>query len=97
MRQRGSGPEGVEKKFTIAFSAGDGRVDDVEVCAADFLDAGADAVDGELMGGGIADDAAFADVLAAGFKLRFDEDDGFEGQSDSVGRVPTLADIGRSA
>ncbi len=29
------------------------------------------------MSGGIADDAAFADVLAAGFELGFDEEDGF--------------------
>ena len=39
-------------------------------------EAACDAVDGELVGGGVADDAAFADVLAAGFELGLDEDDG---------------------
>ena len=33
-------------------------------------------MDGELVGGGVADDAAFADVLAASFKLGLDQDDG---------------------
>ena len=78
VRQRGSGPEGVEEEFVIAFSAGDGRVDDFEFGAADLLDAGADAIDGELMGSGVADDAAFADAFAAGFELRLDENDGFD-------------------
>ena len=40
-------------------------------------DAVADAVDGDLAGVGVADDSALADVLAAGFELRLDEDDGF--------------------
>ena len=46
--------------------------------AAVFFDTGADAIDGELVGGGIANDSTFADVLAAGFELRLDEEDGFE-------------------
>ena len=41
------------------------------------MDGGLDAVDGELVGGGVAHNATFADVLAAGFKLGLDEDDGF--------------------
>ena len=39
-------------------------------------DAVADALDGGLAGFGVADDAALADVAAAGFELRLDEDDG---------------------
>ena len=42
-----------------------------------FGDAVADAFDGLLAGFGVADDAAFADVAAAGFELGLDEDDGF--------------------
>src|ERR1700691_2131664 len=92
---KGLGPDGVEEEFAIAFSAGDGRVDDVDLRAADLLDAGADAVDGELTGGGIAHDAAFADALAAGFELGFDEDDGFDGRmSDGVGRVSDICPSG---
>jgi RNA polymerase sigma-70 factor, ECF subfamily len=68
----------VQEKFAVAFGAVDRRVDDFDGCAADFGDAGADAVNGELVRGGVADDASLADVLAAGFKLRLDEDDGFE-------------------
>ena len=41
------------------------------------MDGGLDAVDGELVGGGVSDDAAFAYVLAAGFELGLDEEDGF--------------------
>ena len=36
---------------------------------------GGDTVDGELAGRGIADDAALANVLATGFKLRLDQED----------------------
>ena len=39
-------------------------------------DTGANAVDGGLAGVGVANDAAFADVSAAGFELGFDEDHG---------------------
>ena len=45
--------------------------------AAEFVYAVADPVDGLLAGFGVADDAAFAYVEAAGFELGFDEDDGF--------------------
>ena len=51
-------------------------------CAAQLCDAGPDAVDGELVGGGIAHDAALADVLAAGFELRLDEEDGFDSRAE---------------
>ncbi len=40
------------------------------------LDPGLDAVAGALVGGGVADDAAGADVFAGEFELGFDEDDG---------------------
>ena len=63
----------MEEKFAIAFGAGDGGVDDVEVAATEFGGAGADAIDGQLVRGGVADDAAFADALAAGFELGLDE------------------------
>ena len=39
-------------------------------------DGGVDAVDGELTGGGVADDASLADGFAACFELGLDEDDG---------------------
>ena len=45
--------------------------------AAVFYRAGADSVDGQLAGFGVADDAAFAYVETAGFELGFDEDDCF--------------------
>lgn len=67
----------MEQEFAIAFGACDGGIDNFDASTAEFLNAGADAIDGELVGCGIAHDAAFADVLAASFKLRFDEDDGF--------------------
>jgi hypothetical protein len=68
----------VQQEFAIAFSTGDGRVGRVDAYAADLFDAGADAVDGELMSGRVAHDAAFADALTAGFELRLDEYDGFQ-------------------
>lgn len=61
----------------IALHAEDWRVDEIEVDAVLFKDTLADALDGGLAGVGIADDAAFADVGAACFELRFDEDDDF--------------------
>ena len=42
-----------------------------------FEDTVADALDGGLTGVGVADDATFADVGAAGLELRLDENDGF--------------------
>ncbi len=66
----------VEEELAVAFHAEDGGVDEVEGVAAEVADGGLDAVHGELVRGGVADDAAFADVLAAGFKLRLDEEDG---------------------
>ena len=61
----------------VAFHAVDGGVDDFDAGAVLFGYALADALDGLLAGFGVADDAAFADVAAAGFELRLDEDDGF--------------------
>ncbi len=69
----------MEEELAIAFGAGDRGVDDVDVLGGEFGDTGADAVDGKLVGRGIADDAAFADAFAAGFELGLDENDGFEG------------------
>ena len=70
----GSGEAGVEEELAVAFHAEDGGVDEGEGLAAEGSDGVLDAVDGELVGGGVADDAAFADVLAAGFKLGLDEE-----------------------
>jgi hypothetical protein len=67
----------MEEELAVAFHTEEGRVDEIEGLAAEIADGGLDAVDGELAGGGVADNAAFADVLAAGFELGLDEDDGF--------------------
>ncbi len=60
----------------VPFHAVDGGVDDFELGGVEFGGAGADAIDGEGAGGGIADDAAFADVEASGLELGLDEEDG---------------------
>ena len=72
-----SGEAGVEEELAIAFHAEDGRVDESQGFAAQCADGVFYAVDGELVGGGVADDAAFAYVLAPGFELGLDEEDGF--------------------
>jgi len=61
----------------VALHAVDGGVDDFDGGAALFGRAFADAEDCLFAGFGVADDAALADVLAAGFELGLDEDDGF--------------------
>jgi hypothetical protein len=68
---------GVKKVFVVAFHALYWGVDDFDVGAVKVEDTIANALDGLLAGCGIADDAAFADVLTAGFELGLDEDDGF--------------------
>ena len=73
----GSGEAGMEEELAVAFHAKDGRIDEGEGLAAEGADGVFYAMDGELVGGGVADDAAFAYVLAAGFELRLDEEDGF--------------------
>jgi len=67
----------VEEELAVAFHAEDGRIDEVEGLAAQLVDGGFDAVDGELVGGWVPDDASFADVLATGLELGFDEENGF--------------------
>ena len=67
----------------VAFHAENGRVGEVEAGGAEIAGGGGDAVDGDLAGSGISNNAAFADVLAAGFELGLDEDDG--------GAVPEIA------
>ncbi len=76
----------MEEEFAVAFHAEDGGVDEGEGLAAEGPDGVLDAVDGELVGGGVSDDAAFADVLATGFELGLDEEDGVA--------VPVLASGG---
>src|SRR5271165_1311848 len=65
----------------IAFGPMDGRSHDFDCGPADFCHAGADAVDGQAVCRRIADDSPLANMLATRLKLRFDEDDGFEGVS----------------
>jgi hypothetical protein len=72
-------PYRAEEEFAIACGSGDGGVDDFDVGGSGLSDTVPNAVDGELVGGGVTHDAAFADALTACFKLGFDEDDGFEG------------------
>jgi hypothetical protein len=72
-------PQRVKEEFAIAFGAGDGGVDDIDAGAVEFFDAGADAINGELVGRGVAHDASFADAVAADFELWLDEDDSFKG------------------
>ena len=67
----------MEEELAVAFHAEDGRIDEVEGLAAQLVDGGFDAVDGELVGGWVPDDASFADVLATGLELGFDEENGF--------------------
>ena len=76
----------MEEVLVVPLHAEDRRVDEVDGGALLLDDAVADAFDGGLTGVGIADDASFADVGAAGFELRLDEDDG--------GALPRL--IGRA-
>src|SRR5437879_10277727 len=73
---RGLPEAGVQEVLVIALHAVDGGVDDLERGCAEAARGLADAVDGELAGAGVADDAALADVLAPGFELGLDEDDG---------------------
>jgi len=61
----------------VSFHALNGGVDDFDVGAVLLKDAVADALDGGLAGIGVADDAAFADVLTASFELGLDENDSF--------------------
>ena len=61
----------------VALHAVDGGVDDFDGGAVLLEDTVADALDGGLSGVGVANDAALADVFAAGFELGLDEDDGF--------------------
>jgi hypothetical protein len=67
----------VEKKLAIPFHSKDGRVDEVESLTSERADGVFDAMDGELVGCGVADDASLADVLATGLELGLDEDHGF--------------------
>jgi hypothetical protein len=66
----------MEEIFLVAFHTEDGGVDDLEVRAVEFGYAVFYALDRGPPGGGVADDASFADVGATGFELRLDEDDG---------------------
>lgn len=79
-------PVGVEEELAIAFHTEDWGVDDAEDVALEGLDGCGYAVDCELMGGGIAHDSSLADVLAAGFELRLDEQNGGAVPSGLLGR-----------
>jgi len=65
---------GVEKKFQIAFGAGEVaglNAEQVEICG---VGGGLHAFDGFLVQGFVFDDSAFADFAALQFELGFDED-----------------------
>jgi hypothetical protein len=66
----------MEKILVVALHAEDRRVDEVERGAVLLDDRFANAFDGGLASVGVAHDAAFADVGAASFELRLDENDG---------------------
>lgn len=86
IRRCSLGEAGVEEKLAVAFHAQDGRVDESKGLAAEVADGGFYAVDGQLVGGGVSDDAAFAYVLAPGFELGLDQEDGFTLPMDVCGR-----------
>ena len=67
----------MEEELTVAFHAEDGRVDESEGLAAEVADGRLYAVNSQLVGSGIADDAALAYVLAAGFELRLYQENSF--------------------
>jgi hypothetical protein len=67
---------GPEQVLVVALHAVNGRVNDVGVMAIQSENGVVNAVDGELPGGGLANDASFADGLAAGLELRLDQEDG---------------------
>ena len=67
----------MEKELLIAFRAGDGRIDHRSHFPTLLPYALRYAIDGKLMRRWIADDSAFANVLAARLKLRFHQNDGF--------------------
>ena len=62
----------MEEIFLVAFHTEDGGVDDLDVRAVEFGYAVFYALDRGPAGGGVADDASFADVPAAGLELRLD-------------------------
>jgi len=67
----------VEEEFLVALHARDGGGDGFDYLPVEGLYAVGDAVDGQLVGFGVAHDSALADVAAAGFELGFNEDYGF--------------------
>ena len=69
----------MKQKLLVAFGSVDGRVDDLGIASAEAEDAGAHALDCGPVGRRITDDASLPYALAAGLKLRLDENDGFEG------------------
>ena len=74
--QMDSGKAGMKEIFVVALHTLDRGVDDFDDGAVLLEDAVADPLDSSLAGTGVADDAALADVLSAGFELRLDEDHG---------------------
>jgi hypothetical protein len=68
----------MKEELAVSFGSVNRGVDDFDLGSANAGYAGSDAINGEAMRSGIADDSAFADIFAAGLKLRLDEDDGFE-------------------
>jgi hypothetical protein len=66
---------GVKEIFVIPFHPVDGRIDDLNRHATLLDNARPNAFDGLLPGFRVANNPSLADVVPAGFKLRFDQDD----------------------
>ena len=67
-------PAGVEQEFPVALRTEDRALNDADHCPTRLRsDPGGGALADLVMDGGIAHHPAFADVLAAGLELRFDE------------------------
>lgn len=73
----------VKQKLLVTLCAGDGGGDDFDDLPVEVVDAVSDFFDGEFVDFGVADDAAFADIAAAGFELWLDQDHRFSDRGGS--------------
>jgi hypothetical protein len=67
----------MQQEFVVAFHARNGRIDYFDGMSSEGGHALGYSFDGKLMGPWIAHNSALADVFAAGFKLRFHQNNGF--------------------
>lgn len=68
----------MEEKFAVAFAAEDWGFDALDRIASQFFNSARYFFHGSLLDFGIADDSAFAHLLASRLELRLDQDNGFE-------------------